>query len=279
MRAKVCCVIISYNDFECLISTVEQIHKQVEEVIIVDNGSKQDIKEKIRLIEIPNTKTIFNEKNLGIAKALNIGIAYAKENKYDYVLTLDQDSSCKEDMVTNLLQTFVDNENTYIASPLIEYQDFVEKDKVNHYDELDYVITSGNLIPIEIFDVIGGYEEKLFIDSVDFDFSLRVKNSKGRIVQNNYAVMRHRLGEFRVINILGYKKKYFQHNPVRNYYIFRNSIYLYKNYCFSNGTFCMKKFFFTSKLFVDNMLFHTNKKAVIGSMLKGIKDGVLNKYD
>ena len=31
-------------------------------------------------------------KNLGIGKALNKAILYAKENQYDYLLTMDQDS-------------------------------------------------------------------------------------------------------------------------------------------------------------------------------------------
>ncbi|MGX7371114.1 glycosyltransferase family 2 protein [Carnobacterium maltaromaticum] len=279
---KVCAVIVSYNDFENLKDTLNAVEMQVDKIVIVDNGSEDEI------VNFINQLCLFNEKiilislkeNLGIAVALNKGVHLAEKEGYDYVLTLDQDSKCSEGLVLKLLSGFDLDRKIAIVSPKIAY----EKMKNNliiqeKFEFKDYIITSGNLIKIDVFNKIGYFEEKLFIDSVDFDFCLRIINKGFLICIRNDAFLFHKLGNPREIKVFGLLKYYYtEHSSVRNYYIFRNTVFLLKKYFKSNTLFCFKKMIITSKLFFENIFFHYQKKEVIKYMFMGLKDGFNGKY-
>lgn len=279
---KVCAVIISYNDFENLKDTLKAVEMQVDKVVIVDNGSEDGVISFINQLCSVSEKIILIglNKNFGIAVALNKGVYWAEKEGYSYVLTLDQDSKCSEGLVAKLLSGFDLDQKIAIVSPKIVYEKMKNNMIIQEKFEFkDYIITSGNLIKIDIFKKIGYFEEKLFIDSVDFDFCLRIINKKFLICIRNDAFLFHKLGNPREIKLFGLKKYYYtQHSLVRNYYIFRNTIFLLKKYFKSNTLFCLKKIISTSKLFFENIFFHYQKKEVIKYMFMGLKDGFNGKY-
>ena len=49
-------------------------------------------------------KFVFNSENLGIAKALNQGIEIAIKEKFEWVITMDNDSIATENMIDNMLE-------------------------------------------------------------------------------------------------------------------------------------------------------------------------------
>ncbi len=59
----------------------------------MDNGSD---KEPVAVLKFLNDKLnvdiIYNDENLGIATALNIGIKYAEKSNCKWILTMDNDS-------------------------------------------------------------------------------------------------------------------------------------------------------------------------------------------
>ena len=68
----------------------------------MDNGS-DNIKniEDCVLNNWKNITIIKNGKNEGIAKALNQMFEFAIEQQYEYVLTLDQDSVCPDNIISS----------------------------------------------------------------------------------------------------------------------------------------------------------------------------------
>lgn len=277
---KVGCVIVSYNSYSELLKTVEHVINQVDSILIIDNGSNKATQDAIDRNLNNNPKIILKifTDNMGIAYALNYAVTFYSKKNYTYLLTLDQDTVIEENCVYELKQTFVNNENVGIAAPQIFYSGLNMKHQRKKYENIDYAITSGNLIDIKVFSKIEGYQNKLFIDSVDFDFSLRVLNNSFKIIRNRDAKIYHKLGVPKKIKFLGHEVNFIEHSPKRNYYIFRNTIFLNKRYLFTNTRFILKKDIFTAKLLVDNMLFHEKKKDIIKSTFKGLKDGVMGKY-
>lgn len=87
--------IVLYNpDLGRLKENIESICKQVDKVILIDNGS-DNIREIEDLIkEYLNCILLKNGENMGIAYALNQILKYAYENDVKWFLTLDQDSVC-----------------------------------------------------------------------------------------------------------------------------------------------------------------------------------------
>ncbi|MCV5831057.1 hypothetical protein OFN28_30780, partial [Escherichia coli] len=41
--------------------------------------------------------------------------------------------------------------------------------------DVDHLIASGSLIPVDVFEKIGGMDDSLFIDYVDVEWSLRAR--------------------------------------------------------------------------------------------------------
>ena len=102
----------------------------------------------------------------------------------------------------------------------------------NYREDKFSVITSANIVNLEYFEEIGRFNDKLFIDMVDYDYCLRINIKKFKILYFPHVFVEHKLGEVHLrTNIFTRKKKYkTEHNAQRAYYICRNSLYLSKNY-------------------------------------------------
>lgn len=280
MKDKVCALIITYNIDEKLIEVTNSIINQVESLVIVDNGSKpQTIKLLKELNENPIVNVIFNEENCGIAKALNQGVELAKKNKCDWVLTLDHDSVCGKDMVKDMLSCAAEyktKENIGILTPRIfetHKQDFISK---KGHEDYKYIkvkdcIQSGSLIKLNVFDKIGYFNEELFIYHVDFDFCQRLLKAKYDIVQCNNVTLYHEEGYKIPKKLLGRKVFYNNYSSPAVYYITRNTIYMCRTYNIIYIKRVIKDFLFI-------VLFDKKRKERLSYFLKGIHDGLLNKY-
>lgn len=89
---KVLAVVITYfPDLELLKSGIDSYLEYVDEVVIWDNTPQKE--KKNELPDNDKIKYLSRGKNVGISQALNYVLSYAIDNKYDYLLTMDQDSS------------------------------------------------------------------------------------------------------------------------------------------------------------------------------------------
>jgi rhamnosyltransferase len=82
---------------------------------------------------------------------------------------------------------------------------------------------------MDVFNKTGLYDEGMFIDQMDFDFSLRVRRAEFEIHRIARAVLRHELGDEAAPRApLGRFHTF--HSPLRRYYIYRNGLYLAKRH-------------------------------------------------
>lgn len=278
---KVSAVIVSYNDAVSLKETVEHVKGQVGHILIVDNASEDQTRSVIDDIVKQNAdiSVIYNKKNQGISHALNTGIIFARKEGYQYLLTLDQDTSLSANCVRELLKTFHKVPDLGIAVPKIIYRgESIKKSKaVKGLHARKWAITSGNLIPLSIYDKIGMYEESLVIDSVDFDFSLRVTNAGYKIVENDFCYMKHSLGEKKIKKIGSVSIPYNYHNFIRNYYIHRNHVYIVKKYWKTNSLFCIKKTISHLWNTMLGIICYPDRKEYLRTVFKGARDGIVGK--
>ena len=91
--------------------------------------------------------------------------------------------------------------------------------------EITTAIASGALIPVSTLRAVGGMRESLFIDLVDIEWCFRARARGFRAFGVCAAKLQHRLGE-QPTRILG--RKLATHSPVRNYYFFRNAVWLFR---------------------------------------------------
>lgn len=279
MRDKVCACIITYNIDKKIIEVVNSIINQVEYVIIVDNASNKKTIEILNQIKShEKLEVILNESNNGIAKALNQGIEIAKKKKLDWIITLDHDSICNKDMISNMIEikeSYENKESIAILTPQvfeIHKRDFISnKNNVGKYTEVNECIQSGALIKVSLFEEVGCFNEDLFIYHVDFDFCKRVLNKGYKIIQCNNTILYHEEGYKIPKRFLGKKTFYNNYSSVAIYYITRNTVYMSKKY----SVFYLKRIV---KDYIYILLYDENRKEKLSYLKKGLYDGIFNRY-
>jgi rhamnosyltransferase len=240
-------VVSFFPDVATLRKLVTATLPQVDALVIVDNATSGDaFGEFCADVENDNAVVLKQPGNVGLAAALNRGIAWARERGFSHVLLLDQDSIPAEGMVDTLIQAFISPvAGRRIAAVGPRFHDAREDRHApfvrigfpincRMYDSgkdglvaCDFLISSGSLIPLAALLEIGPMDEGLFIDNVDLEWSFRAMAKGYSLIGVCAATMHHRLGHGRqqLPFGLGHIKV---HDPVRLYYIMRNRLLLYR---------------------------------------------------
>ena len=274
-------IIVAYNpEIELLIKNAKAAISQVDEILIVNN-SNYDI--NLDIYNIGNINIINNNSNLGISKALNIGIDYAKEHNYDYVLLLDQDSTLTDNFIKNMLDGFK-QEDVCMICPNVVYIDG-KNNKINEnmkFEKIELGITSGSLLNMNVLNQIKFenniiFNEDFFIDYVDFDFSLTIRNKGYLILRCNESKLYHRLGNVKTYKFANLEVHPTNHNYIRRYYITRNRMYMWKKYVISNSKFVIKDIIRFIYEIILIILFEDNKLKKLKSVIRGLEDFLCGK--
>ena len=233
---KISATVILYNPDEDVFNNVMSYARSVEHIIIVDNSTKHNVSLISKLQnELANVIYLNNNNNLGIASALNIGCDKALELGSDWVLTMDQDSSfINFEHYVNCLHNLSCNKDIALlaGNTVRNAITHLPANPTCHYEEKFLVITSGNFLNLSLFNKIGRFEEKLFIDMVDHEYCMKVNQHKYKIYYLKDVLIEHNLGElFQRRNLLtGKIRNKIEHSPQRVYYITRNFFYTWKMY-------------------------------------------------
>lgn len=230
-------VVVSFNGGQKILRTIDALIGQVDYIHVVDNSSAPESVSVLRKIAgQPKVGVSWLPENKGVAFALNVGVRMASKRGYRWLLTMDQDSIAGPVMI----QSFIDivDENPSIVCLAPQYSER-ELNVTEDLRLVDYAITSGNLVRMDVFDKIGLYSEELFIDCVDLEFSLRVRSAGLSIYLVGAARMQHELGDKAcTVPIIGRFHTF--HTPLRRYYMYRNYLYLVNRYAAAFPGFALK---------------------------------------
>ena len=241
MKKDICAVIASFNPARSLIDNVAAVLPQVDSVVVVDDGSGEGCEEILKLVEESGAVVLRQGANLGLACALNRGARYALARKYQWIATFDQDSGAPAGLIDEMLSAYESCLMKSSVGILSPFHYDPSRGKISGmkkgYEKLPYaqaeaVITSGCLIKKEVFAAAGYFEEKLFIDYVDFEFCLRARSKGYLIIQAPKAVLRHRFGDISQRGLFGMNFYPTNHGFVRKYYNARNRFIVYKKNIF-----------------------------------------------
>ena len=267
-------LIVTYNpNISILKKNIDAIKSQVMTVLIVDNNSSNI--DEIR--EINNVILINNVENLGIATALNVGINYFYENSYEWVLTLDQDSICPNNLISTFDKYIA--EDVGILCPAIKYNGWSSLS--NRYSDVCIPVkacmTSASYTNVLAWKSVGGFDDSYFIDYVDNEFCMRLKINQYSIIRITTVELEHNLGVcgekylFGVIPI-----RYCLHNPIRYYYMVRNMLYF--NITYKKFLNILKEYIKLLLMIVSALYWEKEKKLVLFYIKQGIIDARKHKY-
>lgn len=193
MKEKVYAIIPAYNEAEHILRISEKVAKYVDEVIVVDDGSKDRTFEEAKKSKAVVLKHIVN---MGKGVAMKTGIEYAIKHKADKIVLIDADSQHDPREIPKLLR-------------LLEKSDIVLGTR-KMPKNAPLVLRAGNLGLNWIFAILFGAK----IDDTQNGFrAFRTEiypkiqwNSQGYFVETEM-----------IINLLRHNLKY-RELPVRTYY-------------------------------------------------------------
>jgi rhamnosyltransferase len=273
---------VLFNPDNSTIENLSSYFDQVDKIYVIDNSEATDKNIVDKIISIKNVEYISNQKNLGIAAALNIGAQKAIEDNYEFLLTMDQDSKASEGMIATLYNIVKNDEQIAIAAaehfnPKIHKMDTAQKTY-----EVNYTMTSGNLLRLSAYKQAGGFLEKLFIDYVDHEYCLKLRSRDYKIIMTNKTYVYHTLGNSEKKKFLFWNIYPTHHSPLRLYYRTRNRFYVNRTYknCFPDYV----KDDFKNQLieFIYLILGEKDLPGKIKMMIKGYSDyrkGNFGKYE
>ncbi len=284
-KSEVCAVLVTYFPSAESAKAIACLAPQVDKILIVDNGSSPDSFQNIQpIIEKLNITLIRNNKNIGIAAALNLGLQFAKREKYPWLVTMDQDSIPAESMIDEMLsiqQSFPAPKRIGLITPThinlatsTRYDSRHSFAKSTSWRLLSTAMTSGNLVCVCAASEIGGFDNKLFIDYVDHDFCFRLRRSGHHIVEASNAILSHSLGNTTVHSIFWLRPRTTNHSTLRRYYITRNRIYIWQKNWKLDPLWILRdiRSFILESLFI--ILWESSKIKKFSAIVRGATDAI-----
>ncbi|WP_429168947.1 glycosyltransferase [Aeromonas rivipollensis] len=152
--------------------------------------------------EFPYLKYIHDAHNSGVSAAYNNAFKYAEQTNKKIILLLDQDTNFKTDFLSTYINSYKEYGDGYIYAPIVcneakskiyspsglkwfvgkvlPYSDSFHYKKfcLSHHS----TINSGLMIPLPLFKLVGGYNDKIKLDFSDVYFIEKYKEINGSII-------------------------------------------------------------------------------------------------
>ncbi len=275
MKPKLSIIIVNWNTKtllrQCLNSLISnfQFSNFQTEIIIVDNNSKDGSREYLKKLSRRHSeeqsdeeshngdpsgrnsdpqddaviKAIFNNRNLGFAKANNQGI---KSAQGEYILLLNSDTIVREGVITKTIDWMEKNHQADIVGCRLLNPDGSKQPSVGQFPNLDQVfkmlfldfITGGwsmqsphkivqvdwvmgafMMVRKKVFDEIGGFDENIFMYMEEVELCYRAKKA---------GFKTYFIPTVEITHIKGGSSKSGKTGPILN--IYRGLIYFYKKH-------------------------------------------------
>ncbi|WP_284983716.1 glycosyltransferase [Arthrobacter sp. efr-133-TYG-118] len=281
-------IVSLYNPSDGVLANAAALLKQVNTVVVVDDGSPHDPTRILDELAGMGCNVERLTENSGIAAALNAGISVALSGaaKPDYILTMDQDSLLDDGYVAALQSaaTAASAANVrvgMVAPGSVRGLPVRRGPVVNGIQLGGEPIQSGLLIPVPVFERLGMFQSSLFIDGVDSEFYLRCTADGLRAVIAPEAALDHTLGSPARARLLG-RELSFGGQPLnirtaadwRYYYLFRNRILLARQYGRRFSLWTLKGFLADYRHLAIVTLLAPHRRVRLINALHGVIDGV-----
>lgn len=236
MKGVAAAVVLYYPDNQDLLRNIHSYLPQVEAVYAVDNSPEAPVRaatqQLLNQLEGAVLYYLPNERNEGIAAALNKAAAMALEQGKQWLLTMDQDSYFEEQDIRYYLEEAEKMVAAHAAVAILAPAVQAVPGSSEVYRKVHSVITSGSLLNLQVWKTVGGFDEKLFIDEVDHEYCYRVQEQGYEVIQLIQVRMHHQLGRKKSGGYLGAiaRKNRTIHSPQRVYFMVRNYLYVRKKY-------------------------------------------------
>jgi len=208
-------ITVNYNTTDVtidLLKSIERLGRHDLEVIVVDNGSKQDPSELI-LQRFPWVKVVRSEVNYGFAGGNNLGIQHSSG---DYLFFVNNDTEFKSDVFGKLRESLALHPGLGVVCPVLHYFDHPQQIQFAGFTDLhpvtarnkcittlglpdveslsytEYAHGAAMMMPRHVIEKVGVMPEEYFLYYEEYDWSERIKNAGYAIAVDNRSVLYHK---------------------------------------------------------------------------------------
>lgn len=279
-------VVVTYGPDRDFGDRLRRIAAQVAHVIVVDNSSVRSVGMSLRQLTSESVELIENDRNVGVATALNQGLRRAVTLNFPWVLLLDQDSVVDDDMLASLLRVYHEYPSrdrigligANARSPISGRPRIPWEATGSEYLEIKTTITSGSLVARSAYERAGPFRDDFFIDGVDLEYCLRLRRHGFVVLCSRRPLMTHAGGAAEERILFGRVVLVGNHEPWRYYYMLRNFVLIARHYAGREPVWVIKAVANLLKTFVKICLYERNKRSKFVAIARGIGDGVFGSH-
>lgn len=185
------------------------------EIIVVDNGSREDPTDLIRRGNYPNVTVVVSPENLGFSGGNNLGIQHARG---DYYFLLNNDTIVTPNLLEQLLAPFYQDSTIGVTCPKIRYFDeptiiqYAGYHPLNQYTGQTWAVGlkepdqgqydqpgptffahgAAMLVSRVVLDRAGSLDDSFFLYYEELDWSARIRRAGFQIYYQAEALIYHR---------------------------------------------------------------------------------------
>jgi rhamnosyltransferase len=276
---RVAACVVSYNPGPEVRGVLCSVLPQVSTVFVIDNASNKESTLALEgLCAQLGATLVANEENIGVAGAYNQAAKVAVSQGYEWMLLLDQDSVAPVGLVSQLMCGVDRWRGTRLSAVVcptsIESEHTVHKSADPGADTpVKTCLNAGSMVRLAAWEAVGGYDEGLFVDYVDFDFCFRCRRRGWEIIQVGGAVMVHTSGTPTRHRILWTRPVTWNRPAPRRYYIARNRILFYRKYWRFDTRWVLRDVCYALKEMALLVLFESSTREKLRAIGAGIVDG------
>ncbi len=217
---SVACIVLNYNGLELTrdsVTSLAAMDYPEFRVVVVDNGSTDGSHEAIRA-EFPEVVALRVEENRGIAHGLNLGIRWALDEGFDYLLLLNNDIEADPGMLDELVRVaeadpkigavgpktyyWADRQRLWSAGGILRFRESVTRERGmgeldrGQYDrdeEVRYVNGAAMLVKRAAQLETGLWDPVYYVGIEDADWCMRMKRAGWRCWYAHRAVLWHKV--------------------------------------------------------------------------------------
>lgn len=218
LKPLISLITVNYNQTQItcdLLESTRALTYPQFEIIVVDNGSREDPTERIQQGNYPHVKVIVSPENLGFSGGNNLGIRQAQG---DYYFLLNNDTIVTPDLLEQLLKPFAKDPAVGVSCPKIRYHDqpdviqyagyrplnpytgqtwaigLLEPDRGQHEQPGPTWFAHGAamLVSRAVVEQAGTLDESFFLYYEELDWSMRILRAGFQIYYQPEALIYHR---------------------------------------------------------------------------------------
>ena len=287
-------LVVLFHPSEAQANNLLHLRRLCNHIVAVDNSPEPDLHLRKRM-KTADIDILANFNQGGIAGAFNRGIERLIERGCNTFFLFDQDSEVSEDYFEQMLDAAARLENPHFLIgpkvfdvnvghylPAHIVQRFGIKPVLVTEENLGLlpcssVISSGSVLSLKTYRLLGPFPEGYFIDQVDTEYSFRAVCKGVPIYVNTALTMKHELGKRTVHKFLFLKLTQWDMNPSRQYYSARNCIHISRSYGVRFPLLNLINIITVIQI-ASVVLYEKHKRKKLTAVLAGVLDGVRNRY-